>query len=107
MATKSSSFSSSSSLTGQFSDDRPGGGEQRASPRKTLKSRAVLSVKGAAPLTVRTVDIGAQGVCLAFLQPLPVGLCGAIAIDLMIDGKLHTLTVQARAAHCVFGAGLY
>lgn len=90
-----------------FSDGWPASAEQRASPRKIVKTRAVLSVKGAPPLAVRTVDIGGHGVCLAFLQPLPVGLSGQIDIDLMIDGKLHTISVQARAAWCIFGGGQY
>ena len=88
-----------------FSESWPAGSEQRSSPRKVLKARAVLTVKGAPPLAVRTVDIGGQGVCLAFLQALPVGLTGSIAIDLMIEGKLHTITAQARAAWCIFSGG--
>jgi hypothetical protein len=83
------------------------GNDQRASPRKPLKTRAVLTVKGAAPLAVRTFDISAQGVCLTFLQPLPVGLTGALTIDLLIDGKPHTLTMQARTAYCIFSGGQY
>jgi hypothetical protein len=71
-------------------------GEQRAVPRKPLKTRAVLSVKGAEPLAVRTVDISIQGVCLSFLQPLPIGLTGRVTIDLMIDGKIKTIDVQGR-----------
>ena len=91
--------------TTHFSDNWPASAEQRASPRKILKTRAVLTVKGAPPLTVRTVDISGHGVCLAFLQPLPVGLTGSLDIDLMIEGKLHTITVQARAAWCIFSEG--
>ncbi|MDB5963045.1 MAG: PilZ protein [Massilia sp.] len=84
-----------------------GNGEQRAVPRKPLKTRAVLTVKGAAPLTVRTVDISIQGVCLSFLQPMPIGLAGRLAIDLMIDGKIKTVDVLAKAAYCIFSGGQY
>ena len=89
------------------SADWPGGGEQRSTPRKVLKTRAVLTVKGAPPLAVRTVDISGQGVCLAFLQAFPVGLTGSLAIDLLIEGKLHTITAQAKAAYCIFSGGVY
>jgi hypothetical protein len=82
-------------------------GEQRAVPRKPLKTRAVLSVKGAEPLAVRTVDISIQGVCLSFLQPLPIGLTGRVTIDLMIDGKIKTIDVLAKAAYCIFSGGQY
>ena len=38
--------------------------DQRTSPRKILKTRAVVACDGLAPLVVRTVDVGANGVCL-------------------------------------------
>jgi hypothetical protein len=91
----------------QQSADWPAGSEQRSSPRKVLKARAVLTVKGAPPLAVRTIDISGQGVCLAFLQALPVGLTGSLAVDLLIEGKPHTITAQARAAYCIFSGGVY
>lgn len=82
-------------------------GEQRASPRKLLKARAALTVKGAPALMVRTIDIGANGVCLAFLQTLPIGLTGTLAIDLMVDGKVHVLTAVAKSTYCIFSSGQY
>ena len=83
------------------------GADQRSAPRKPLKTRAVLTVKGAPPLAVRTIDISLNGVCLSFLQPMPIGLTGRMAIDLMIDGKVHTIEVLARAAYCIFSNGQY
>ena len=83
------------------------GAEQRTAPRKPLKTRAVLTVKGAPPLVVRTLDISVQGICLSFLQPMPVGLTGSLAVDLLIEGKLNTINVVARAAYCIFSGGQY
>lgn len=90
---------------GTFSDHAHA--DQRASVRKPLKTRAVLTVTGAPPLTVRTLDIGGQGVCLSFLQPMPIGLSGKLAIDLMIEGKIHTIEAVARSAYCIFSGGQY
>lgn len=81
--------------------------DQRSSQRKLLKVRAVLTVKGAPPLTVRTVDIGSNGVCLAFLQTLPIGLTGSLTIDLLVDGKLHAFTAVVKATYCIFSNGFF
>ncbi|WP_426191182.1 PilZ domain-containing protein [Massilia sp. DWR3-1-1] len=83
------------------------GAEQRNTQRKLLKARAVLTVKGAPPLAVRTIDISVQGASLSFLQPLPVGLAGTLSIDLMIDGKLNTVSMLARATYCIYSGGQY
>ncbi len=84
-----------------------GGAEQRAAPRKPLKTRAVLTVRGAEPLAVRTLDISINGVCLSFFKPLPIGLTGRLSIDLMIEGKVDTIEVLAKAAYCIFSGGQY
>ena len=81
--------------------------DQRSSQRKLLKVKAVLTVKGAPPLTVRTIDIGSNGVSLAFLQPLPIGLTGSLTIDLMVDGHLHALTAVVKATYCIFSNGFF
>jgi hypothetical protein len=84
-----------------------GSADQRSAPRKPLKTRAVLTVKGAEPLAVRTLDISINGVCLSFLQPMPIGLSGRLSLDLIIEGKVNTVDMAARAAYCIFSNGQY
>ncbi len=84
-----------------------GSADQRSAPRKPLKTRAVLTVRGAEPLAVRTLDISINGVCLSFFKPMPIGLAGRLSIDLMIEGKVNTIDVQAKAAYCIFSNGQY
>jgi len=97
----------SGSTDKHFSDAWPAIAEQRAERRKPIKTRATLTVKGAPPLSVRTIDISGRGVCLSFLQPMPIGLTGQLEIELLIEGRLHSIGAQGKAAYCIFSDGQY
>jgi c-di-GMP-binding flagellar brake protein YcgR len=79
--------------------------EQRKSARKILKTKAVLAIDGGAPLSGRTADLSASGVCVSFNDPLPVGQAGQLAFDIFVDGKLTAINARARAAYCIFSGG--
>jgi hypothetical protein len=81
--------------------------EQRTSPRKPLKARALVTFEGAAPLAARTVDVGSNGLCLTYAQPMPAGAECALNFEVLLDGKLHTVKTRSKALYCIFSNGEY
>jgi hypothetical protein len=81
--------------------------EQRKSPRKVLKTRALVVFDGAAPVMTRTTDVGSNGICLAHAQPLPVGTDCTLSFELFLDGKLATVKTRSRTMYCFFSNGEY
>lgn len=81
--------------------------EQRTSPRKVLKTRAVVTFDGAAPLVARTVDAGGNGVCISYPEPIQVGRACELSFDLYMDGKLSTIKTRSKVSHCIFSNGDY
>ncbi|WP_426175613.1 PilZ domain-containing protein [Massilia sp. TWR1-2-2] len=81
--------------------------EQRTSPRKVLKARALVSFDGAAPLAARTVDVGGNGLCLTYPQPMPTGGDCALSFEVSLEGKLHTIRTRSKALYCIFSNGEY
>jgi hypothetical protein len=79
--------------------------EQRKSARKILKVRAVLAMDGQAPVPVRTVDIGANGVSVTVPEPLPAGQLGQVSFDLLVDGKAAPVTGRVKTMYCIFSSG--
>lgn len=81
--------------------------EQRTSPRKVLKARAVVTFDGAAPLAARTVDVGGNGLCLTYTQPMPAGGECTLSFEVLLDGKLHTVKTRSKSLYCIFSNGEY
>lgn len=81
--------------------------EQRTSPRKVLKTRAIVTFDGAAALTARTIDVGGNGICLSYPQPMPTGLECEVCFDLFLDGKVSTVKTRSKALYCIFSNGEY
>ncbi|UVW30273.1 PilZ domain-containing protein [Massilia sp. H6] len=81
--------------------------EQRKSERKLLRTRARVVMEGAAPMSGRTNDLGANGISINLPDPLTNGQTGQISFDLLVDGKLVPVSVQARALYCIFSSGEY
>jgi PilZ domain len=79
--------------------------EQRRSPRKILKVKAMLAIDGAPPVAARTLDIGANGMCLAVANPVPVGQGAQVAFDLLLEGKPSPVNVRAKVSYCIFSSG--
>jgi hypothetical protein len=81
--------------------------EQRTSPRKVLKARAVVTFDGAAPLVARTLDVGANGICISYPQPLQPGQACELSFDVFLDGKANTIKTRSKAMYCIFSNGAY
>jgi hypothetical protein len=81
--------------------------EQRKSPRKILKTRALVVFDGAAPILSRTSDVGSNGICLTHGQPMPTGADCALSFELFLDGKPMTIKTRSKAMYCIFSNGEY
>jgi hypothetical protein len=63
--------------------------------------------EGAAPLVVRSIDVGANGICLSFPRPIPPGLLCELNFDVFVDGKSNTVNSRSKAMYCIFSNGEY
>lgn len=75
--------------------------EQRRSVRKILKTKALVTVDGCAPMRGRTVDVSATGICAMLPDPLEAGQIGQISFKLLVDGRTAQIVARAKAAYCV------
>lgn len=81
--------------------------EQRTSPRKPLKSRAIVVFEGAAPLLARTADVSGNGISLTHSAPVQPGLDCQLSFELYLDGKVCTIKTRSKALYCIFSNGEY
>lgn len=74
-----------------------------------MKTRAVVTFDGAAPLVARTVDVGANGICISYPEPLPLqqGQTCELSFDVFLDGKVNTVKTRSKAMYCIFSNGEY
>lgn len=79
--------------------------EQRLTQRKLLKVKALVAVEGCAPITVKTVDVGANGMCIVSPDPIQVGANAQLRFDLFVDGSMTTIDVRGRASYCILSHG--
>jgi hypothetical protein len=79
--------------------------EQRTSPRKVLRVKAMLVMDGAAPVAARTFDIGANGLGLTLSEPLVVGKQGQITFEMYFEAKSSVITSRAAVTYCIFSGG--
>ncbi len=79
--------------------------EQRWAARKVFKTKAVLTMDGAQPSAVRTLDLSGVGISLGLPYPLTVGNKGVVQFDLMVDGKVKPVKANVAVIHCIFGNG--
>ena len=79
--------------------------DQRKTPRKVYRTKAVVVMDGQAPVIGKTFDVGASGVSINVTDPLAVGQGGQLAFDLLVDGACVTINARARVSYCIFSSG--
>ena len=79
--------------------------DQRSTPRKILKVKAVVAMDGAAPMPARTSDIGPNGVSITVPHPLQTGQTGQVHFDLLVDGKAFPLHARCKVMYCLLSHG--
>ncbi len=74
--------------------------QRRLAPRKILRRAATAGLPDGAAISVKTVDLGLDGVSLVASQPLtPGGKC-TLTLDVPVQGKWYRLTLCARVVYC-------
>src|SRR3954466_13153490 len=81
--------------------------EQRQVARKILKTKAVLVVEGEGAVTGRTSDVSANGLSVAFPDPLKAGQAGQLTFDVFVDGKITTIKARAKSLYCILSGGQF
>ena len=79
--------------------------EQRKSKRKILKVKASLMMAGGESLQARTVDVGADGVCLLLGTSHKPGALGTVRFEIFHDGKGAAIVARARVQYCILSNG--
>lgn len=79
--------------------------DQRKSPRKVFRTKAMLAMGGQAPITGKTTDVGANGVSISIADPLTVGQGGQLTFDLLVEGSFVTINTRAKVLYCIFSSG--
>ncbi len=74
--------------------------ERRASPRKPLRTQAVVNVAGQ-QLSARTIDMSREGLSITLDRNLAPGTLCNVAFSLLVDGHSVALNLQGRVAHGV------
>jgi hypothetical protein len=79
------------------------GADQRQSPRKELRIKALVTMDGAtAHVFVQTKDIARFGMGLiGIAEPLPANAQGLISFELFLDGAIRHVDVKFRIAYCI------
>lgn len=77
-------------------------GDDRRSPRRTYRLRAVVDVTGGPTLPAVTVDIGRDGMAVLLPCPLPDGTTCRVGFSLFSGGAVQRLDLNARATNSVF-----
>lgn len=79
--------------------------DQRKSPRKVCRTKAVLAIDGQPPITGKTSDVGANGVSISMADPLVVGQGGQLAFDVLVEGSFVTINTRVKVLYCIFSSG--
>lgn len=78
--------------------------EQRQSPRKILRGKAMWVLAGAAPVAARTIDVGANGIALLLDDSATVGQQGQVSFEMYLDGQANIITAGATVMYCLFSS---
>jgi hypothetical protein len=79
--------------------------EQRQAVRKVLKVKAVLEIDDAPAVTVRTVDVAQNGMCVATAAPVRMASTGKLVFVIYHDGQGSTIHARVKSTYCVFSNG--
>ncbi len=81
--------------------------EQRATKRKVLKVKALLTIEGADTVIARTLDVGGDGVCLLLPRAVKAGTTGLVRFEIFHDGRAIPITARSRVQYCILSNGEY
>jgi len=77
---------------------------QRAA-RYPLHGRVQVALSNKLVLSGHTIDISIGGVCILLEDQIPLNVVFPIRFEMVIKGKTHVITAQARSIYGVFASG--
>lgn len=77
-------------------------GDDRRSPRRICRVRAVVDVTGGPSLPAVTVDIGRDGMAVLLPCPLPDGTACRVVFSIFSGGGVQRIELNARASNSIF-----
>lgn len=77
-------------------------GDDRRSPRRVCRVRAVVDVTSGPSLPAVTVDIGRDGMAVLLPCPLPDGTTCRVAFSIFSGGSVQRIQLNARASSSIF-----
>jgi hypothetical protein len=75
--------------------------ETRARPRKIVRSRTKVALRGGKLFNGRSIDIGEDGMGILLDEALPVGQACAVLLETFANGQSHRFEAEARVAFCI------
>ncbi len=76
--------------------------DDRRSPRRLCRLRAVVDVTAGPSLPGVTVDIGRDGMAVLLPRPLPDGATCRVAFSIFSGGSVRRIELNARASSSIF-----
>jgi hypothetical protein len=76
--------------------------DDRRSPRRICRLRAVVDVTGGPSLPAVTVDIGRDGMAVLLPCPLPDGTTCRVTFSIFSGGSVQRIQLNARASNSIF-----
>ena len=77
-------------------------GDDRRSPRRLCRVRAVVDVTGGPRLPGVTVDIGRDGMAVLLSRPLRDGTTCRVGFSIFSGGRVQRIELNARASTSIF-----
>ena len=77
-------------------------GDDRRSPRRLCRVRAVVDVTAGPSLPGVTVDVGRDGMAVLLPHPLPDGATCRVAFSIFSGGSVQRIQLNARASSSIF-----
>lgn len=73
--------------------------------RYPLHGRVQVAVSGQHIVSGYTRDISVGGICVLLQDQIPVNVVYPIRFEMLIKGKVHVITAQAKSIYGVFASG--
>lgn len=75
------------------------------STRIHLRSRVQVALPNRQVLSGHTLDVAVGGICIILQDQIPVGMVYPIRFEMLLKGKTHVITTEAKSIYGVFASG--
>lgn len=75
--------------------------DSRSRPRKIVRARTKVALRGGKLFNGRSIDIGEDGMGILLEEALPVGQSCAVLLETFANGQSHRFESEARVVFCI------